>query len=145
MRRGDHPIESSLLCKARQRDCLSSGRSGNADAPERSGIHARQYGDTENRWALLLAGHRISRSAHHGDAAQGVDVNHPHLRQSRRRRDRSCDRVGDVVELQIEEYLKAEAREPFNRPRAFRREELEPNFKEARRAAKAPRQGAGRP
>ena len=53
--------------------------------------------------------------------------------------------IGDVVEFQIEEYLETEAREPFNRPRAFRREELEPNLEEACRTAKPPRQGAGRP
>jgi hypothetical protein len=49
------------------------------------------------------------------------------------------------VEFQIEENVKAEARELFNRPRAFSRKELQPNLKQACRTAKPPRQGAGRP
>ena len=49
------------------------------------------------------------------------------------------------MEFQIEEDIEAQARELFNRPRAFRREELQPNLKEACRTAKPPRQGAGRP
>jgi hypothetical protein len=49
------------------------------------------------------------------------------------------------VELEIEEYLEAQTRELLDRPRAFSCEELESYFEEARRAAKPPRQGAGRP
>ncbi len=49
------------------------------------------------------------------------------------------------MELEVEEDVKAQAREPFDRPRAFCGEELEPNLKKACRTAKAPRQGAGRP
>jgi hypothetical protein len=49
------------------------------------------------------------------------------------------------VELEIEEYLETQTREPLNRPRAFSREELESYFEEACRTAKPPRQGAGRP
>jgi len=49
------------------------------------------------------------------------------------------------VELEIEEYFETQTREPLNRPRAFSREELEPNLEEACRTTKPPRQGAGRP
>jgi len=74
-----------------------------------------------------------------------MDVNHPYLRQFRRCGDRACNCVGNVVELEIEEYFETQTREPLNRPRAFSREELEPNLEEACRTTKPPRQGAGRP
>ena len=72
-------------------------------------------------------------------------VDHPHLRQLRRRGDRSGDCVGDVVELQIEEDIEAQSRELFNRSRTFGCEELKSYFEEACCTAKPPRQGAGRP
>ena len=75
---------------------------------------------------------------------RGVDVDHPHLRQLRRSGDRSGHCVRNVVELEIEENLEAQARELFNRPRAFRSKELASDFEEACCAAKTPRQGAGR-
>jgi hypothetical protein len=53
--------------------------------------------------------------------------------------------IGDIVKLKIEEYFEAQAREFFNRSRAFRCEELQANLEKARRTAKATRQGAGRP
>jgi hypothetical protein len=74
-----------------------------------------------------------------------MDVHHPHLWQFRRRGDCACDSIGDVVKLEVEEYFKAQAREPLDRPWAFSREELEPNLEQACRTPKAPRQGAGRP
>ena len=74
-----------------------------------------------------------------------MDVEHCYLRQFSRRGDRAGNCVGDIVEFEIEEYLEAQTREPFDRPRAFSCEELKPNFEEARRTAKPPRQGAGRP
>ncbi len=43
------------------------------------------------------------------------------------------------MELKIEEYLEAQTREFFDRPRAFSREELEPYFEQACRTAKAAR------
>lgn len=89
--------------------------------------------------------HGFSSGPHHGDTAQGVYVDHPHPRELRRCGDCSCYGIGYVVKLEIEEDLEAQTREPFNRPRAFRREELEPNLEEACRTAKPPRQGAGRP
>ena len=74
-----------------------------------------------------------------------MDVDHPHFRQIRRPGDRAGNRVGNVVELEIEEYLKTEVRELFDRSRAFSCEELKPYFEEACCAAEPPRQGAGRP
>ncbi len=74
-----------------------------------------------------------------------MHVDHPHLRELRRCGDRAGYGIGDVVELEIEEDLEAQTRELFNRPRAFSREELEPNFEEACCTAKPPRQGAGLP
>ena len=70
---------------------------------------------------------------------------HADFRQVRRCGNRSCNCVGDVVELQIEEDAKAEAREFFYSPRAFSREKLESNFEKARCATEPPRQGAGWP
>jgi hypothetical protein len=43
------------------------------------------------------------------------------------------------VELEIEEYLEAQTRELFDRPRAFSCEELKPYFEEACCTAKSPR------
>jgi hypothetical protein len=68
-----------------------------------------------------------------------VDVHHPHFRELRRSGDRAGDRIRNVVELKIEEYLKTQTRELFDCPRAFGREKLEPYFEEARCTAKAPR------
>jgi hypothetical protein len=74
-----------------------------------------------------------------------MDVHQPYLRQLRRRGNCSGHRVGDVVELQIEEYIEAQARELFDCPRALSSEELQPYLEKACRTAKPPRQGAGRP
>ncbi len=54
-------------------------------------------------------------------------------------------RSGNIVKLEIEEDFEAQARDFFDRSRAFRCEELQANLEEARRTAKATRQGAGRP
>jgi hypothetical protein len=68
-----------------------------------------------------------------------MHINQLHPGQLRRGGNCPCDSVGNVVEFQIEENVKAEARELFNRPRAFGRKELQPNLKQARRTAKPPR------
>ncbi len=72
-------------------------------------------------------------------------VDQPDPGQVRRGGNRAGNGIGDVVELQIEEYIEAEAREPLNRPRALSCEELQPDLEQARRTAKTPRQGAGWP
>jgi hypothetical protein len=107
MGRGDHPVEPCVFCQARQGDDAGSRSSRNTHAPQRSSVHARQYRHAQKRRSPLLAGHCLSRRPHHGDAAKSVDVNQPHLRQFRRCGDRARDRIWDVVELEIEEYLKA--------------------------------------
>lgn len=52
-------------------------------------------------------------------------------------------RIGDVVELQIEEGLKAKARETVNRPRALCREKLTTYLEQTTYATESPRQGLG--
>ena len=145
MRRGDNSVKPRPFCEARKGDGTGGGGAGNAHAAQRLMVHARQYRDSEQCWPIFLVGEGFSRGAHHGEPAQGMDVYHPHLWQVRRRGDCSCDRIGDIVELEVEECFKAQVREPFNRPRAFRREELKPDLEQACRTPKAPRQGAGRP
>jgi hypothetical protein len=60
-------------------------------------------------------------------------------------RDSTCDGVWDVVELQIEEDIGAETREPLYGLRALGCEELFADLKKASYAAKSPRQGASPP
>jgi len=128
MRRGDNTVKSRPLCQTREGDSTGGRGAGNAHAAQCLMVHARQYRHAEQCRPAFLAGERLSRGAHHGQPAQGMDVHHPHLWQVRRRGDRSCDSIGDIVELEVEECFKAQAREPLDRPRAFRREELKSNL-----------------
>jgi hypothetical protein len=57
-----------------------------------------------------------------------VYIDHPDVWQVRRGGNGTGNCVGDVVKLQIEEYVEAQTREPLERPRAFSREELQPNL-----------------
>jgi hypothetical protein len=95
----NYPVESSLFCEARQNDDAGRRRPQNAHAPKRGNVHARQYRDPEKRRSILLAAQGFSRSLHHGDAAQGMHVDHPYPREFRRRGDRPRNGIWYVVEL----------------------------------------------
>lgn len=58
---------------------------------------------------------------------------------------RPGNRVGNVVEFQIEEYPKPKTRKPFYGLRAFGGEELAADLQQSRRTAQLPRQGTRRP
>jgi hypothetical protein len=60
-----------------------------------------------------------------------VERKQPNSRQLRGRGNRSGNGVGDIVELQVEEYLEPEARELLNRSRALRRKQLAPYLHQA--------------
>ena len=63
-------------------------------------------------------------------ATAGVDVHHPHP-ELRGRAHRAGDRVGDVVELEIEEDRQAEMRDFVHPVRAVRAEEFEAELQSA--------------
>lgn len=59
--------------------------------------------------------------------------------------DCACDRVGNIVEFQIEEDAGSESGEPFDRSPAFSRKQLTAYFKKACHAPEPARQKEGRP
>jgi hypothetical protein len=59
--------------------------------------------------------------------------------------DAACDRVWDIVKLQVQEYPEAQVRELLDGSRTLGGKELAADFAEAGCAAESPRQCAGRP
>jgi hypothetical protein len=145
LRGGDHAVKPSLFCQQRKSDYAGRGRAGNTDAPEGRFVHARQYRNAQQRGGLFLTGQGFARGTHHGEPAQRMDVDQAHLGEVRSGGHGAGHRVGNIVKLEIEEDFEAQARDFFDRSRAFRCEELQANLEQARRTAKATRQGAGRP
>src|SRR5271154_3999204 len=77
-------------------------------------------------------------------AAERVDIDQADLGEVRGGGDGAGHGIGNIVKFEIEEDFEAQAREFFDRSRAFRCEELQSDLEKARRTAKATRQGAGR-
>lgn len=91
-------------------------------------VHAREHGDGEELG--LCPG---------GDLGAASERRRPSARVDReivdaeldRRADRAGHRRGDIEELQIEEAARTGGMHQLDGARAVRREELEPNFKDA--------------
>ena len=83
---------------------------------------------------MLVRG--VHRGRQHRGAAGRVDVDHPHAEVGSRR-NRARDRVGNVVEFQVEEHAVAALDERPDDVRAGGREELAADLESADVAAKA--------
>ena len=70
-------------------------------------------------WAPPQTADRVTSRAHHLKTAERVHVDQAHFRERRSGRYGSGHSVGDVVEFQVEEDLKTEARKRFYGLRAF--------------------------
>ena len=70
---------------------------------------------------FFLPLHSLAGGPHHGAAAERMQRKQPNARQLRGRGNRSSHGIGNVVELQVEEYPEPKACELLNRSRAFRR------------------------
>jgi hypothetical protein len=69
----------------------------------------------------------------------------PDPRQLSRRSHTSSDRIGNIVEFQVQEDPKTESRDLRYRSRPFRRKKLASDFEDSRRPAEPARQNGGRP
>jgi hypothetical protein len=74
-----------------------------------------------------------------------MNVQHAHTRKVGCGGHRACNRIRNVVKLQVEENISAQTRQLSNSLRALGCEELLADFEKPSYAAKLPRQGVGRP
>jgi len=74
-----------------------------------------------------------------------MNVHHAHTRQVGCGGHRACNRIGNIVKLQVEENISAETRQFSNGLRALGCEELLANLEKPSYSAELSRQSASRP
>jgi hypothetical protein len=131
-RRGYNSIQAAPLGELGQVECPRFGCAVDPYPSQVGLAQAGQYRDTQKSGTMLSPiSEGLCPGAHHGLAASGMEIQQAHVRQFRSGRDRSGNRIGDIVVLQVKEYAEAKFPDLANCFRAFRSEEVNIDFEQS--------------